>query len=147
MAEGQQIQALLITARSKAIDTPSPFLLCEIWIWSVWALRSLSALKGYYSRVTFTRHCARLDLSIWLLGKGFHVSWAINLWEIKMVGSGTPGRTTSLCGMNGINCIPSSRQWALTSLANYCNLPFPHYRASLFHMVATRCMLRFTFKL
>lgn len=41
MAQGQQIQALLITAIRKAIDALSPCLLCEIWIWSVWALRSL----------------------------------------------------------------------------------------------------------
>lgn len=53
---------LLITAIGRAIDAPSPFLLCEIWIWSVQALRLLSALKGYYSKVIFTWYCARKDL-------------------------------------------------------------------------------------
>lgn len=59
MAEGQHTQALLITAIIKAIDASTPFLLCEIWIQSVQALRSLSALKGSYSKVTFTWHCPR----------------------------------------------------------------------------------------
>lgn len=32
MAEGQRVLALVIKAISKAIDTPSPFLFCEICI-------------------------------------------------------------------------------------------------------------------
>lgn len=113
-AEGQPIQVLFLSAIGNWCSKPSPSL------WNMYLKCMSPEVPLHFKRLLFQSdfHMALYQVKIYKynsLAKDFKLNWAINLGEIRMVGSGTPGRMTSFNGTKGIifNPAQGSEHWLM----------------------------------